>query len=96
MAKRQREWAKRARILLIMVLGGTCKECGTKDELEFDCINPVGDWHHQGTDSSGRMSFYRAQHRADNVQLLCKKLCHPKKTRQDALKAVERELTEPF
>lgn len=40
MAKRQREWAKRARLALIESLGGKCVDCGTTKDLELDHIEP--------------------------------------------------------
>jgi hypothetical protein len=55
---------------MIAILGGYCASCGTNDTLEFDCIEPVGDRHHRMT-APARISFYRAQMRAGNVQLLC-------------------------
>lgn len=68
----QREWAERKRDELREELGGCCKVCGTRRKLEFDCIIPQGDKHHK-MEWSWRISFYRAQHRTGNLQLLCKK-----------------------
>jgi len=70
MSARQKDWARRTRAQLITELGGQCALCGTSDNLEFDCITPLGDAHHK-YDTSQRMSFYRQQHAANNLQLLC-------------------------
>lgn len=83
MARRQKEWAKRARIELLILLGGTCFKCGTEDMLEFDCIQPQGHRHHT-FDTSQRMSFYRAQYKKGNLQILCER-CHNKKASKEQL-----------
>lgn len=70
MAKKQKQWARRARARLVHILGSRCAACGTDEALTFDCIRPCGDSHHRySTDQ--RMSFYRRQARFGNVQLLC-------------------------
>lgn len=86
MGKPQKEWAKRARVALLQVLGGKCKRCGVTEDLQFDCIVPQGDYHHR-MDTSARISFYRGQHRLGNVQVLCDR-CHSIKTHQDELAAL--------
>lgn len=70
MAKRQKEWARKARQALLVELGGRCAICGTDQKLTFDCIIPQGDDHHK-KDTSARMSFYWRQHREGNAQILC-------------------------
>lgn len=70
MAKRQKEWARTARLNLIAALGGSCSACGSRENLELDCMTPMGDGHHR-MDTSSRVSFYRRMHRAGNLQLLC-------------------------
>jgi hypothetical protein len=86
MAARQRIWAAHARKLLRRALGMKCAACGSKDyrKLEFDCIKPCGDRHHK-MEWSWRISFYREQFRAGNLQLLCGGVggCHGKKTAKD-------------
>lgn len=72
MGKRQKEWARKARQKLIAELGGSCAQCGTKDNLVFDCIFPTGHDHHS-KDTSARMSYYRREHACGNLQLLCAK-----------------------
>ena len=52
-------------------MGGKCTQCGSTEELTFDCINPQGSDHHSAMDWSWRMSFYRAQFKQGNLQLLC-------------------------
>ena len=70
MGKRQKAWARTSRTRFLQMLGGRCAACGATDELEFDCIAPRGSRHH-GMDTSQRISFYRAQMRMGNIQLLC-------------------------
>ncbi len=75
MGAAQKDWARRARIKLKTELGDKCAKCGATEpdvELEFDCVKACGDKHHK-MDTSHRMSFYRAQHRIQNLQILCKK-----------------------
>lgn len=71
MARRQKDWAARAREKLMAELGGRCVECGSRRRLEFDCVTPMGGAHHK-YDPSWRMSFYRQQHKENNLQILCK------------------------
>lgn len=70
MAKRHKKWARAKRLALVEALGGVCQGCGTTEALTFDCIEPEGDAHHR-YDTSQRMSFYTAQARRGNLQLLC-------------------------
>lgn len=71
MAKRQKVWAAKARDALAAKLGGKCVKCGTTEKLTFDCIIPQGDEHHKMS-FDRRISFYRAQDKIGNLQLLCK------------------------
>jgi len=96
MAKRQKEWARRARFELMFKLGGACFECGTDKHLDFDCIIPQGPAHHRSMDTSQRVSFYRRQHKEGNLQLLCRHKCHKKKTVADLKRQQEKEDNEPF
>ena len=70
MGARQRNWARRKRDELRWVLGNECECCGCTEDLQFDCITPCGRKHH-GYGWAQRMSFYRRQMRAGNLQLLC-------------------------
>ena len=82
MGKRQVDWARRKRLELELLLGLVCALCGKKrKKLQFDCIIPQGDHHHR-IGFTWRMSFYWAQYKAKNLQLLCQK-CHDKKNLQD-------------
>lgn len=94
MGKRQKEWAKTARLNLLLKLGMVCNKCGKEDDLEFDCIDPQGNLHHT-FDTSQRMSFYRQQDRQGNIQVLCHD-CNVAKSFADAKKIQERELFHPF
>jgi hypothetical protein len=55
---------------MVAQLGGKCCDCGATDNLEFDCLRPMGRRHH-GMDTSARMCFYRKQFRAGNIKLRC-------------------------
>lgn len=70
MSIRQRNWARIAREKLFDELGRKCALCGTTENLTFDCIVPQGDRHHK-IEWSARISFYRRQHRDNNIQILC-------------------------
>lgn len=83
MGKVQKEWAKRKRAELMAELGPVCVECGEDRvfKLCFDCIEPRGDYHHRG-EASTRMSFYRREHAAGNIQVLCVK-CNGRKGQKE-------------
>lgn len=72
MGKIQKDWARRQTKILRRILGGKCKRCGTRKDLEFDCIVPQGSEHHE-MEWSWRLCFYRRQLAAGNLQLLCSK-----------------------
>lgn len=74
MGKRHKAWARRARARLLLAFGGKCVACGSTEELQFDCIRPMGSKHH-AYDTSQRISFYRDQARRGNLQILCR-LCN--------------------
>lgn len=78
MGKRQRAWAKTERIRIKSILGGKCTDCGSQENLEFDCIEPRGHKHHSA-EASLRISFYRRQMREGNLAIRCRS-CHAKKT----------------
>ena len=87
MGLRQRQWATKTRLKIKRALGERCFDCGLKEDLltkplEFDCIEPCGDYHHR-MEYSWRTSFYRQKYFKFNLQLLCEK-CHIKKTKQDS------------
>ena len=77
----------RKRVLLLR-LGGRCACCPNTVDLEFDCIQPRGHWHHV-CGSSARMSFYENEADAGNLQLLCK-FHHRQKTSEEFRKRKSR------
>jgi len=81
MAKRQVEWARKARHQLVLALGANCAYCGNTNELELDCIVPQGHRHH-AIGFTARVSFYRGQLKVSNLQLLCEK-CHNEKSSKE-------------
>jgi 5-methylcytosine-specific restriction endonuclease McrA len=62
MAKRQREWAKRRRDELVMLLGGACVECGATTKLEIDHVNGR-DYDIRRLCASSRVSRYWREYR---------------------------------
>lgn len=95
MSKRQKEWARRAYDRLMDELGGDCAHCGddgSESRLEFDCIVPQGDRHHR-MEWSTRVSFYRAQARAGNLQVLCAR-CNNEKSHRDRRQLQSREFSD--
>jgi 5-methylcytosine-specific restriction endonuclease McrA len=65
----------RTREALLDRLGRWCRWCGTTEQLTFDTIIPTLEGHksehHRRFDWSWRMSFYRWQLAAGNLQVLC-------------------------
>jgi len=82
MGARQKEWARKARVELMSTLGAVCVACGDRENLTFDCKTPCGHAHHR-KEFSARVSFYRAQHRNGNLQVLCAPCNSAKGDRQD-------------
>ncbi len=82
MSKQTKAWARKAREKLMDELGRVCVWCrateATGVKLTFDCIVPKGHDHHRRMDTSARMCFYRREHAADNLQVLCES-CNGKK-----------------
>lgn len=70
MARRHKLWARATRARMVLSLGGRCAACGSTEDLTFDCIEPMGHAHHAGS-APDRITFYRRQMLAGNVQLLC-------------------------
>lgn len=70
MAKRHKLWAAATRARMVCMLGNKCAACASTEDLTFDCWAPAGDRHHR-LSAPERITFYRRQMRAGNVQLLC-------------------------
>jgi 5-methylcytosine-specific restriction endonuclease McrA len=70
MAKRQRDWAHRAKAALIAQLGGCCALCQTTWDLEIDHIHGR-DWHPRQHELSWRISIYRREAAAGLLRVLC-------------------------
>lgn len=66
------------RAALLLALGSRCAKCGTDQELELDCVVPTGDKHHRAGVYT-RHHFYKKQHAAGNLQILCER-CHVAKS----------------
>jgi hypothetical protein len=80
-AKRQRDWARRAYDRLIVELGGVCAECGSASGLTIDHIDGC-DYYHQNYEWSYRISVYRREAKEGKLQVLCW-TCNQKKGRPD-------------
>lgn len=96
MANRFRQWAQRALAALRRELGGKCsvRRCKATDQLEFDCIIPVGHEHHEW-ETNRRAVFYRRQHREGNLQLLCD-YHHRKKSAKEQDWRISAKKDDPF
>ena len=70
MAKRQREWAKRAREALIAALGGRCVLCDATNCLTIEHVDGRN-WNLQRVDQSWRMSIYRREAAEGRLTVLC-------------------------
>ncbi len=92
MGRAEKEWARRKRRELLELLGNVCAHCGTAENLEFDCVVPMGDRHHRG-DASQRMCFYRRQFREGNLQVLCN-VCNARKGDDDPVLVLTAPLAE--
>lgn len=76
MGARQRQWARKARAKLLAELGEVCQLCQKRGmrkrrKLHLDVILPVDGGAHHSKEWSWRISFYRQQHKAGNLQILC-------------------------
>lgn len=72
MGRRQREWAKRKRLELILSLGGVCPRCGD-ETLENLVIHHLEsrEWDLRKKDPSARVSRYLLEARLGLVAVLC-------------------------
>ena len=60
MARRQREWAARARLQLVNQLGGMCVDCGSQSDLVVDHIY-ARTWSLRSVEQSRRVARYRRE-----------------------------------
>ena len=81
MARRQREWAKRARLALIQALGAWCRKCGStgaEGEPPLTIEHLYGrEWIHRQVDHSWRISIYRREAAEGLLTVLCAS-CNPR------------------
>lgn len=70
MAKRQREWARKARLALCIRLGGICVVCGSTDRLTIEHKEPRN-WSLRKYDPSGRVSRYHQEEKEGKLTVLC-------------------------
>lgn len=86
MGQRQKDWARRKRDELFIIIGRQCARCPSTTDLEFDVIIPVGnDDHHRRYSWDQRMTFYWRQYEDDNLQVLCKSCNAIKGNNEDLL-----------
>jgi 5-methylcytosine-specific restriction endonuclease McrA len=83
MGKRQKIWARAKRDQMMNLYGGECAHCGATENLTLDALNPTKRRAHHRMDSSARMSWYSAQHRKNNLQILCRS-CNSRKNDKPA------------
>lgn len=70
MAKLQRRWAVKARMDLVIQLGGVCAFCGSKHDLQIDHIHGRN-YSLRKLSSDHRVSIYRREAQAGLLQVLC-------------------------
>jgi 5-methylcytosine-specific restriction endonuclease McrA len=73
----KRRWERR-RLAAVDKLGGKCVNCGDRDELEFDHIDPATKLYSIARASSFSQSRFDAE--VAKCQLLCRE-CHQEKHR---------------
>lgn len=73
MGARQKEWARRVRADWTLALGHQCARCRTYEDLSFDVVIPCDGGKHHRQPPASRITFYRAQLKALNIQLLCER-----------------------
>ena len=79
MARRQREWAKRARLSLIIELGGICVDCGNSNLAELEIDHKFRrKWDLRKHEQSWRVSIYRREAREGKLTVRCIS-CNPSK-----------------
>lgn len=103
MAQKMKEWRTRARLKLILAMGGKCVDCKQDDpaELTFDHIVPLSDeqaTYRQRIGANSRMVMNRKEAAEGLITLRCyvcqrKKNCEPK---QGSLEFVHAGRDVPF
>lgn len=82
--ERARKNRKQRRLLFLSYLGGKCKKCKSKKNLQVDHINPLKKkFTLSGSNWSKPLNILYKE--LDKCQLLCRK-CHQKKTNKDRQK----------
>lgn len=94
MARQHKLWARHARARLLVELGNRCAECEDTRDLTFDCKVSTGHLHHS-MDPSARMCFYHKQHKAGNLQILCRR-CNGRKGAVERQQHEQRLAEMPF
>lgn len=72
MGKKQKTWARKARVELLTRLGGKCVKCGEDDfdVLTFDHLRPKG-YSARGLSADQRILRYRKEAPKGLLQILC-------------------------
>ncbi len=70
MGYRQKSWATRKRLELVKLLGGECRQCGSKGDLQIDHINGKS-WTANKVGSDTRVCRYMREMKEGKLQVLC-------------------------
>lgn len=79
-----RRYYYKRRAKLIALLGDRCEWCGTKDDLQFDHIDPAEKWFNISENMTANNRVVRAE--LAKCQLLCRE-CHIEKTAAERIEA---------
>lgn len=90
---RQTRYYHAVRDAIFLALGRVCKNCGRTKELEFDVVIPQDGAkdHHAKMSQTSRAAFYKRQHAAGNLQVLCTHCNSSKKDRDEVQIPMYRE-----
>jgi hypothetical protein len=76
---RQNIYYHMTRSLIFFAIGGRiCRQCGTTENVELDCVKPCPNTH-DNLSSCSRTGFYWRQFQKNNLQPLCR-TCNAKKS----------------